>query len=121
MKKRPELAWIVTALLLACLLIIGYLTSEHYRPHSYFRFSFGTVDTVLIGFLAAKIILFISAILFTIQGFRVHWGWGLANLLLFPVAGIALFIKHRHAGNLPMAIWTAGMVLIIVLLVSVNC
>jgi hypothetical protein len=40
---------------------------------------------VLVG---VKVILFTAAIAFIVQGFRVHWGWGLANLIGGPLAGI---------------------------------
>ena len=38
------------------------------------------------------------------------------NLFLFPLAGIALFIKHRQAGKIPMLIWTIGLALLVAVL-----
>jgi hypothetical protein len=120
MSQRPQLAWIIAACFLAGLLIIGYLVSNHSGQYSSITFGDTTIDTVLIGFFAVKIILLVAAISFIIQGFRVHWGWGLANIFLFPLAGIALFIRHRREGKYPMIIWSFGMALLLILLVCVS-
>ena len=32
--------------------------------------------------MAAKVILFAADVAFVVQGFRVHWGWGVANIFL---------------------------------------
>jgi len=105
---------------LAGVLILGYLGSSHSGERASIAFGHTTIDTVLIGFFAVKIILFISAIAFIVQGFRVHWGWGLANLFLFPLAGIILFITHRREATFPMIIWSFGMALLVILLISVS-
>ena len=72
---------------------------------------------IVAGFLAIKVILFVAAIAFIIQGFRVHWGWGLANLFLGPLAGIVFFIKHRQEGRVPMFIFAYGLILLLILLI----
>jgi hypothetical protein len=120
MTRRPHFAWIVAACFLAGILILSYLVSNHSGQHSSVTFGDTTIDTALIGFFAVKIILIISAIAFIIQGFRVHWGWGLANLFLFPLAGIALFITHRREATYPMIIWSFGMALLVILLISLS-
>src|SRR5215831_8895988 len=48
---------------------------------------------VLACFSAVKVIMFVSAIAFIVQGFRVHWGWGVANMFLGPLAGIVFFFN----------------------------
>jgi hypothetical protein len=66
-------------------------------------------------FMAIKVIMFVSAIAFIVQGFRVHWGWGLANTFLGPLAGIAFFFNHRHEGRVPIYILVHGLVLLLVI------
>jgi hypothetical protein len=68
--------------------------------------------------MAIQILWVVSAILFIIQGFRVHWGWGLANIFLFPLAGIAFFVNHRPRAKIPFVLWAIGFALLLVLLVS---
>jgi hypothetical protein len=79
-----------------------------------------TIDVLLIGFLAVKLIFLLAGILFVVQGFRVHWGWGLANLLL-PPAIIVFFVKHRQAAKFPAIVWGVGMGLLVLLLVCASC
>ena len=61
--------------------------------------------------LAVKVIGFVAYIAFIVQGFRVHWGWGLANLVFGPLSGIVFFVKHRHEGRVPTYILTHGVIL----------
>jgi hypothetical protein len=75
-------------------------------------------EILLIGLVVVvPLLLGVSAILFIVQGFRVHWGWGLACILCFPFGGIALFITHRREGRWPMIIWSSGMALGVILLI----
>jgi hypothetical protein len=73
--------------------------------------SFGTM-VALASFLAMKVIFIVADIAFTVQGFRVHWGWGLANLILGPLAMIVFFIKHRQEGKVPIYIFTHALILL---------
>jgi hypothetical protein len=66
---------------------------------------------------AVKFIMFVSAIAFIVQGFRVHWGWGLANLFLGPLAGIVFFTQHRHEGRVPIYVLAHGLILLLVIMV----
>lgn len=93
------------------------MVSNHSTQRSSITIGNTTIETVLLGFFAAKIIWLLAAILFVIQGFRVHWGWGLANLLLFPLAGIALFIKHPREAKYPMIFLASSVVLLLIVLV----
>jgi hypothetical protein len=77
---------------------------------------FGVI-AILAGFMAVKVIMFVSAIAFIVQGFRVHWGWGLANMFLGPLAGIAFFIQHRHEGRVPVYVLVHGLILLLVIVV----
>jgi hypothetical protein len=120
MTRRPQHAWTIAACILAGVVILGYLGSNHSGEHASITFGHGTIDTTLLGFFAVKIILLLSAIAFIVQGFRVHWGWGLANLFLFPLAGIALFIRHRREATYPMIIWSFGMALLVILVISLS-
>lgn len=105
---------------MTALLIVGYLIAHQSGHRLSLTFGDTTIDTTLLGFFAVKIILFVAAISFIVQGFRVHWGWGLANIFLFPLAGIALFVRHRREGKVPMMIWGFGMALLIILLICVS-
>ena len=75
------------------------------------------VLAILAAFMAIKVILFVAAIAFIVQGFRVHWGWGVANMFLGPLAGIVFFIKHRHEGRVPLYILSHGVILLLVIVI----
>jgi hypothetical protein len=72
-------------------------------------------------FMAVKVIFFASAIAFIVQGFRVHWGWGVANIFLGPLAGIVFFIKHRQKGSVPIYILGHGLILLLVIVIIAIC
>jgi len=72
---------------------------------------------IVAGFIAIKVILTVATIAFIVQGFRMHWGWGLANMFLGPLAGIAFFVKHRQEGRVPMFILAYGLILLVILLI----
>lgn len=120
MSRSSQLGLIVAACFLTGLVIAGYWVSHQSGGHLSLTFGDTTVDTVLLGFLVVKLIFIAAAIAFIIQGFRVHWSWGLANIFLFPLAGIALFIRHRQEAKIPMMIWTFGMALLVILLVCAS-
>jgi hypothetical protein len=66
---------------------------------------------------AVKVILFAADIAFVVQGFRVHWGWGTANIFLGPLAGIPFFIQHRHEGRVPVYVLAHGLILLLVIVI----
>src|SRR5437016_2957585 len=90
---------------LVCLLAVVLILSIARVPdisHHYLKFGDTSVDVSLIAFvtslLSVKLLFFAAYILFVIQGFRTHWGWGIANLLLSPLAALVfLFVHPKHA------------------------
>jgi hypothetical protein len=54
-----------------------------------------------------KLIPIIAWIAFVVQGFRVYWGWGLANLLV-PLAFIGFCCIHPRAAKVPLIITVIG-------------
>jgi hypothetical protein len=72
---------------------------------------------ILGGLTAVKVICFAAYVAFVVQGFRVHWGWGTANMFLGPLAGIAFFIQHRDEGRVPVYVLAHGLVLLLVIVV----
>jgi len=58
-------------------------------------------------YLVLKLIFIVAAIAFVVQGFRVHWGWGLANLLV-PLAFIAFCFIHPRSAKIPLVIFGVG-------------
>ncbi len=71
--------------------------------------------------MAVKVIMFVSAIAFIVQGFKVHWGWGVANTFLGPLAGIVFFIKHRQKGSVPIYILVYGFLLLLLMVIIAIC
>ena len=63
-----------------------------------------------------KLIFIVAGIAFVVQGFRVHWGWGLANLFV-PFAFIAFSVIHRRAARVPVTITFIGVGWILLLLI----
>ncbi len=63
-----------------------------------------------------KLIFIVAGIAFVVQGFRVHWGWGLANLFV-PFAFIPFCIIHRRAARVPVTITFIGVGWILLLLI----
>jgi hypothetical protein len=70
------------------------------------------VLAILGCFLAIKVIFFVAYVAFIVQGFRVYWGWGLANLILGPLAGIVFFLKHRQEARVPIYVLIHGLILL---------
>jgi hypothetical protein len=70
-----------------------------------------TIPMGLVGLftllLVLKLIFIVAAIAFVVQAFRVHWGWGLANLLV-PLAFIAFCFIHPRAAKIPLVIFGVG-------------
>ena len=51
--------------------------------------------------LTLKLLPVVAAIWVSVQGFKVHWGWGFANLLI-PVAIIPFYILHPKVSKRPL-------------------
>ena len=57
--------------------------------------------SVFAALLTLKLLPVVAAVWFSVQGFRVHWGWGVANLLI-PVAFIPFYILHPKVSKRPL-------------------
>jgi hypothetical protein len=75
---------------------------------------------LLVGFLTVKVIFVLAAVAFVIQGFRVHWGWGVANIFLCPLSGVAFFLRHRQEARVLMFILAYGVALLLLLLICMS-
>jgi hypothetical protein len=75
------------------------------------------VLAVLGCFVAVKVVFFVAAIAFIVQGFRVHWGWDVANLICGPLAGIVFFVKHRQKGRVPIYVLIHGLILFLIFVI----
>ena len=117
MSRRSQLALVIAACFLTGLVIVGYFMSQQMGHRGMLTSGDTTTYLFLFGFIAFKLIMVLAAISFIIQGFRVHWGWGLANIFLFPLGGIAFFPTHRREGKIPMLIWAFGMALLVFVLI----
>ena len=58
---------------------------------------------VFVGVLILKLLPYVAVIWFAVQGFRVHWGWGIANLLI-PGAIIPFYILHPKVSKRPLVL-----------------
>ena len=66
-----------------------------------------SVDAVLLILLGAKALFGLAYLGFVIQGFRTHWGWGLANMLL-PPSALVFFFVHTKKSKVPAIIYACG-------------
>jgi hypothetical protein len=73
----------------------------------------GSGIIALIAFI--YLIFIIASIAFVVQGFRVHWVWGLLNLLV-PLAFVAFCIVHPRAARIPMIFLGFGIGWLLILL-----
>ena len=64
--------------------------------------------------LTIKLLLIIAGIWFVVQGFRVHWGWGVANLLI-PGAIIPFCILHPKESKRPLILIGVSLGLLLIL------
>jgi hypothetical protein len=60
------------------------------------------------------LLLFVASIWFIVQGFRVHWGWGVANLLV-PFAIIPFCFLHPKESKKPLILTGSGLGLLLIL------
>jgi|SRR5271155_1852687 len=63
----------------------------------------------------AKLLFLLSYILFVIQGFRTHWGWGCANLFI-PVSALVFLFVHPKRAKAPAIIWACGLTAVLLML-----
>ena len=81
---------------------------------------FGNVSTdpgALLGLVSmyiAWLAFVVAAILFVVQGFRVHIGWGLANLFIWPCM-IAFAILYPREAKKPLIVFGFGLALFLCL------
>jgi len=54
----------------------------------------------------------IAGIWLVVQGFRVHWGWGFANLL-FPFAAIVFCFLHFNEARKPVGLIMVALTLLL--------
>jgi hypothetical protein len=69
--------------------------------------------------LALKLLSLVVGVWFVVLGFRVHWGWGLANLLI-PGAIIPFCILHPKESKRPMILAVACLAIFLILWVCVK-
>lgn len=60
------------------------------------------------------LLFFVAGIWFVVQGFRVHWGWGVANLLI-PGAIIPFCILHPKESKRPLILIGVSLGLLLIL------
>ncbi len=65
-------------------------------------------------FLILKLLPIVAFIWFVVQGFRVHWGWGVANLLI-PFAIIPFCIFHPKESKRPLILTGIGLGVFLIL------
>lgn len=69
---------------------------------------------VFAAILTVKLLSIVAVIWFVVQGFKVHWGWGVANLLI-PGAFIPFCIFHPTEGKKPLiltGVWLGGILIL---------
>jgi hypothetical protein len=64
----------------------------------------------LISVYVSSLAFVVAGILFVVQGWRVHWGWGLANLFIPPCA-IAFSILYPKEAAKPLIVLGIGLAL----------
>lgn len=69
-----------------------------------------SVDIALLAFLGVQILFGLAYLLFVIQGFRTHWGWGVANMIL-PFAALIFFFTHPKRSKAPVLVYVSGLAL----------
>ena len=83
------------------------------------RFGNSSVDIRIITLALAKLVFVTAYVLFVIQGFRTHWGWGLANLVM-PVAALVFLFVHPRAARIPAIIWTLAFTVLLITLPGIE-
>jgi hypothetical protein len=73
-----------------------------------------TLVPVFLVALTIKLLFIVTGIWFVVQGFRVHWGWGVANLLI-PGAIIPFCIFHPKEAKRPMILAIVCLVVFMIL------
>jgi hypothetical protein len=109
---------------LVCLIALAFVLSIARVPdlsHHYVTLGSTSVDLSLIAAMTSMIsmkLLFLAGyILFVIQGFRTHWGWGVANLLLSPIAALIFLFLHPQRAKIPAFLCGLALVILILTLI----
>jgi hypothetical protein len=76
------------------------------------------INLILVFLIAGTMSLlsFIATIWLVVQGFRVHWAWGLANLFL-PFANLVFCFVHPKESKIPLILFGIVLVLLLILLI----
>ncbi len=75
----------------------------------------GLFALVLVA-LSIKLLFFTAMVWFVVNGFRVHWGWGVANLLI-PGAFLLFSFLHYKESKIPLILITVGLTFLLILLI----
>lgn len=73
-----------------------------------------TAFAVILFALLFKLICLTAIIWFVVIGFRVHWGWGVANLLI-PGAFIPFAFFHEKESKIPMILVIVALSMLLIL------
>ena len=108
MNRQTKVTWISGVFLITpfvAFILFQLFGSKEITIHD------ATMPIGLVGFvtilLVLELIFIVAGVAFVVQGFRVHWVWGLANLLV-PPAFIAFCFIHPRAAKIPLMILGIG-------------
>jgi hypothetical protein len=120
MSRRSQLALIVAGCLFAGAVTVAFFVSNLSQQHLTGQLGNAALGVVLLGLVAVRVIWTLSAIMFIVQAFKVHWGWGVAMLFLLPLAAIAFCILHPRKAKFPVITWAFGMALFLLILLGIS-
>lgn len=63
-------------------------------------FGYTSIDLAFLALFVVYLFFFTAYIVFIIQGFRTHWGWGVANLPVPPAIIVFFFAYPRKSRDL---------------------
>jgi len=118
-QKTQTLLLTAAGCALAIVLTLGILKLIDPAPAHSLIIGKTSVDTALIAFVLTRLLLIAAYILFVILGFRTHWGWGLANLLL-PVTALYFSLAHPRTAKIPAVFCIFGFTALLVTMLWVN-
>jgi hypothetical protein len=108
---------IAAGLILAVILALAFFKISDSTWDHMIGFGSTSIDLALIALVGVQILLFTAYALFVIQGFRTHWGWGIANLFL-PFAALLFFFTYPKRSRVPALTYIAGLVLLGMTMIS---